>query len=116
MTTRKMLVLGALAALLMSFPLRMEWLSIVSALSLFFLLQPTKEELAEEERAKRAAEVAHAHSMAYQTEIARAMARREAEEMGIHPDDADLRHVHPEYQRATPKSRTSKSKAVREFH
>ena len=116
MTTRNKILVGSIAIMVVSFFLKMEVPLVLAMFGALLGMTPSAEEQAEEERRQRAAEIAHAHSMTYQQEIARAMAKKEAELMGTDSEFNNFRHVHPEYQRATPKSRTSNSKAVRKFH
>lgn len=115
MTTHKLLLLGSIGSFIASFPLQMEILTIASAIAIWLVVQPSKEEQAEELRKQRAADIAHAHAEAYQVELARAMARKEAELMGTRPEFGGFEHMRPEDQRTT-KSRTSRTIDVRKTH
>lgn len=72
---RLAVVVTAAVLLFASFPLRMEVLSIISALAIWFAMQETDEE----RKARQAEEVADNHARVYSEELARQMARNEAE-------------------------------------
>ena len=98
MTNRVKIVLAATAVLFVSFALRMELLSVLSFVVIYFAMGST----AEEERAKRAADIAHKHSETYHVELAKALARKEAELMGLRPEDDHLQYSKPKYKTSKP--------------
>lgn len=74
-TPRLAVVLSGAVLLFVSFALRMELLSIASALAIWFAMQETEDE----RKARRAEEVADRHAEVYSEELARQMARKDAE-------------------------------------
>lgn len=102
MTNRVKIVLAATAVLFVSFALRMELLSVLSFVVIYFAMGSTAEEERAEERAKRAADIAHKHSETYHVELAKALARKEAELMGLRPEDDHLQYSKPKYKTSKP--------------
>lgn len=105
MTNRYITVLAAIVCLLLSFALRMELLSFLSFAAIYFALQPTKDERRADEQSQRAADIAHKHTETYTVELAKMMARKEAELRGLMPDEGSLNRAEPRYTRT--KSTTS---------
>jgi hypothetical protein len=110
MTNRLKIVLVATAILFVSFALRMELLSVLSFVAIYFAMGSTPEEERAEERARRAADIAHKHAETYQVELAKALARKEAELMGLRPEDEHLKYAKPKYK--TSKSNASNDRSI----
>lgn len=70
-----LLKIGALVCLLISFPLHHELMGIFSAIALWWLFQPTQQEIDQAEWEKQQKELANKQAEIYTTELARHMAR-----------------------------------------
>jgi|JTFN01.1.fsa_nt_gb hypothetical protein len=75
-TLRRVIVTTSIGTLFASFALQMELLSVFSALSIFFAMQETDSE----RKARVADEVSEHHAKAYSEELARQLARKEAQQ------------------------------------
>ena len=109
MTNRLKIVLAATAVLFVSFALRMELLSVLSFVVIYFAMGSTPEEEEAEKRANRAADIAHKHTETYQVELAKALARKEAELMGLRPEDEHLKYAKPQYKNTKPNASNDRS-------
>ncbi len=72
---RNLVKIAALVGLLISFPLHNELMGIFSAIALWWLSQPTQQEIDQAEWDKQKKELAHKQAEIYTTEFARYMAR-----------------------------------------